>query len=305
MTDIVSAKGHSEEEAQRNIDQQSESGGGNESPKHPTSPTVVAATVPNCKSSEESCLEGAMVATAPAEFGPMKSTPSSPMLSSSRPRRPSSSSGCTAAATDDSGRPGSRPGSSFVATTTTTLDVSLRKISGGGGGGVSAAAAAAALWHPHVYDPPPKTPTPFSIEDILKGGGSVREVSAAARKMKNLYEHLGSLQFGFSGGSSGDESSPRVTTPSVDQLGEGQQQTLPVLGSTGGAASSPPPPPPPPSAASDDQPLNLTTKRSSESEDELLRAKGNNCMKMSMVCQKLQCACQIGNEREKDISWHL
>ena len=26
------------------------------------------------------------------------------------------------------------------------------------------------IWHPHVYKAPPKSPTPFSIDDILKRG---------------------------------------------------------------------------------------------------------------------------------------
>ena len=39
------------------------------------------------------------------------------------------------------------------------------------------------MWHPHVYRTPPKSPTPFSIDDILKRGGPV-----AGAALKNAHE---------------------------------------------------------------------------------------------------------------------
>lgn len=81
------------------------------------------------------------------------------------------------------------------------------------------------MWHPHVYQEPPKQPTPFSIDDILQK----RKNFLASRSQGELAV----MNAGESGRIFGEQPSSRISTPSANE------DDL-------------------------DQPLNLTTKRGSE-----------------------------------------
>ena len=137
-------------------------------------------------------------------------------------------------------------GDSPVPASTTSTSVSPSTAAATTAAAMAVAAAnfrkLAEMWHPHVYAVPPKSPTPFSIDDILsRKSNSPRTVNpfllAAAAAMSTAAA-AAAVSSGAS--STGGESSPSRRSPVVSAASAADDED-------------------------DDQPLNLsTTKRSDD-----------------------------------------